>query len=231
MMPLVDRFNRISREHGLPALLPGGTPTTLSAAVVGLTNFMKWLIRYPETIHALQRKVTDFLIRTAEITIKKYGADNCSVVCGVPVDSNGLLSPRMFETFSKPYIKEILKYYATAGVTKFTVHLCGDHSGNLAHWPEMPLPPRTVFSVGNEMDLQQTAAFIGKKYIIAGNISTTLLLAGSYDDVFEDTVRCLRAGMNHPGGFILMPACELPPDTPLQNIEAVAHALYEHGYY
>jgi uroporphyrinogen decarboxylase len=37
--------------------------------------------------------------------------------------------------------------------------------------------------------------------------------------------------MKHTGGYILMPSCELPPDTPLENIEAVAQALYEYGYY
>ena len=43
--------------------------------------------------------------------------------------------------------------------------------------------------------------------------------------------RCLAAGMKHPGGFILMPACEFPPDTPLENLEALAHTLFEQGYY
>jgi hypothetical protein len=28
-----------------------------------------------------------------------------------------------------------------------------------------------------------------------------------------------------------MPACEFPPDTPLENLNAVARALYTHGYY
>jgi uroporphyrinogen-III decarboxylase len=28
-----------------------------------------------------------------------------------------------------------------------------------------------------------------------------------------------------------MPACELPPNTPFENMEAMAQAVYEHGYY
>jgi uroporphyrinogen decarboxylase len=54
---------------------------------------------------------------------------------------------------------------------------------------------------------------------------------GSYEEIYKETVRCLEVGMRHPGGFILMPACELPPGTPLENIDAIARALYEHGYY
>ncbi len=231
MMPLLDRFNAISREHGFPASLPGGTPTTLSAAIAGDASFMRWIIRYPETVHRLQRKVTDFLLRAAELTITKYGAENCAVSCSVPMDSNLLMSPKAFGRFSEPYIREILGYYLNEGVKSFMVHLCGNHTGNLVYWGDMPLPARTIFSIGHEMDLTATSRFIGKDHILAGNISTTLLQAGSYEEVFTETVRCLEAGMEHPGGYVLMPACELPPNTPLKNVEAVAHALFEHGYY
>ena len=95
----------------------------------------------------------------------------------------------------------------------------------------MPLPARTVFSIGHEMDLEKTAEFLGRDHILAGNISTPMLQMGSYEEIYKETVRCLEVGMRHPGGFILMPACELPPGTPLENIDAIARALYEHGYY
>jgi uroporphyrinogen decarboxylase len=111
------------------------------------------------------------------------------------------------------------------------VHLCGDHTSNLVHWVDMQLPPRTIFSIGLEMDLEKTGKVLGKDYVLAGNINTSLLQMGSYQDVFDEARRCLNVGMKHQGGYILMPACELPPDTPLENIEAVAQALYEYGYY
>ncbi|NOX32264.1 MAG: hypothetical protein GXP56_00795 [Deltaproteobacteria bacterium] len=231
MNPLVERFNTISCNHGFPASLPGGTPTTLSAGIVGRTNFLKWLIRYPGAVHRLQQKVTGFIIQTAKNTMKKYGAANCSVMCGVPMESNQLISSRTFEMFSKPYIQKILGYYVSEGVRNILVHLCGDHTANLIHWNDIPLPPRAVFSIGHEMDLKKTGQFIGKNHILAGNINNVILQTGSCQDVFEEVKRCLGIGMKHPGGFILMPACELPPDTPLENIEAVAKALYEYGYY
>jgi len=231
MIPLIDRFNAVSRKHGFPASLPGGTPTNMSTGIVGDATFLRWMIRYPEAVHKLQRKVTNLLLGAAEITIAKYGAENCAIQCAVPMDSNLLMSPKAFERFSKPYIKEILGYYLEKGVRRFLVHLCGNHTGNLIHWRDIPLPPRTIFSIGHEMDLEATARFFGKDHIIAGNISTTLLQSGSYEEVFAETVRCLKAGMKHPGGYILMPACEFPPNTPVENLEAVAQAVFEHGYY
>lgn len=231
MNPLVARFNALSRQHGFPASLPGGTPTSLSSAIVGTTDFLKWFIRYPEAAHKLQRKVTDFLLRSADLTLGRYGGENCSVQCSVPVESNQLISAQAFERFAKPYIAEILAHYIAAGVRTIVVHLCGDHTANLPHFVAVRFPPRTVFSVGHEMDLEKTGQGLGKDYILAGNIDTGVLQAGSPEQVFEETRRCLQIGMNHSGGFMLMPACELPPDTPIANVEAVAGALHTYGYY
>ena len=94
------------------------------------------------------------------------------------------------------------------GVRNFLVHLCGNHTGNLVHWRDIPFPPRTIFSIGHEMDLEATGRFIGSGNVLAGNVSTSILQGGTPDEVFTETVRCLRTGMKHPGGFVLMPACE-----------------------
>ena len=31
--------------------------------------------------------------------------------------------------------------------------------------------------------------------------------------------------------LLILPACEFPPDTPLENVDALADALFEYGYY
>lgn len=231
MTPLVDRFNDISRKNGFTASLPGGTPTTLSAGIVGRENFLRWLIKYPEAVHKLQRKVTRFMLRVAERTIRKYGAKNCGLYGGVPMESNQLMSVRMFEFFAKPYIRQIYDYYESEGVKNIVVHLCGDHTRNLIHWKDIPLPRRTIFSIGEEMNLERTGENIGRDHILAGNIHCGILNKGTPEEVFLEVRRCLEAGRKHPGGFVLMPACELPPATPEENIEALASALFEYGYY
>ena len=102
IIPLLDRFNELSRKNGFPASLPGGTPTTSSAGIVGRTNFLKWTIRYPDAVHKLQRKVNRFLMRCAEMTIKKYGGENCGLFCAVPMESNQIISPKPLRHFADP---------------------------------------------------------------------------------------------------------------------------------
>jgi uroporphyrinogen decarboxylase len=231
MNPLSARFNHLCREHGFRAWLPGGSPTAMSSAIAGNSRFLKWMIRYPEAVHKLQSKVTNFVIRSAELTIKKYGGRNCTVMCAVPLESNQLIHPKLFESMCKPYIRDIMAYYASEGVQNVMVHLCGDHTASLPMWADIPLPPRTVFSIGSDMDLEKTSAFLGRNFVLAGNLSTGILQTGSAKQVRDEAKRCLQSGMKHPGGFILMPACEIPPDMPLENIDAVAEALFEFGYY
>jgi uroporphyrinogen decarboxylase len=231
MIPLVARFNQISRRHGFPASLPGGTPTTLTAGVTGRSNFLRWTIRHPEAVHAMQRKVTDFLIRVAGNTIRIHGAENCSLFAGVPMESNQLISPATFKTFCKPYIRELFEFYREEGVKSVMVHLCGDHTRNLQEWEDIPLPPRTIFSIGHEMDLAETAARIGDKHIIAGNLNNSILQSGTAGEVYAEVYRCLQAGMRHPGGFILMPACGFPANAPLENVKAIEQALADHSFY
>ncbi len=231
MNPLVERFNARSREMGLPASLPGGTPTTLSSAIVGKSDLLRWMLRYPDHVHMLQRKVTDFIIQSAKRTISQYGAENCSVMCGVPMESNQLISPRVFESLCKPYIQEIMGFYVSEGVKAVMVHLCGDHTLNLPHWADIPLPKRAIFSIGGEMGMRETSDFLGKEYILAGNLSNAVLQAGTKEQVVQEMRRCLREGMRHPGGFILMPECEIPPDTPPETMDIIAEVLFNEGYY
>jgi uroporphyrinogen decarboxylase len=231
MNPLLHRFNEIKFAHGQMVALPAGTPTNHSFGICGASTFLRWVIKYPEAVHKLQRRVTDFILRTSKYIVDTYGADRCTVFPGFPNESTQLLSPEMFEKFCLPYIRELFHSFKEWGVTSMGVHLCGNHTGNLHYWKDVELTPRSIFFVGNEMDLEQSAESIGPDHVIAGNISNTILQRGTPEEVYEDVVRCLKAGMKHPGGFVLMPACEITAGVPLENLDAIADALYDHGFY
>ena len=231
MCPLVHRFNDLKRNTGFPASVFCGSASELSAGVIGRADYMRWVMKYPEEVHKVQRKVTDFVIRFAELTFEKYGPENCSSFTAVPMDSNQLVSPKVVAEFSMPYIKEIMEFYASAGMPGALVHLCGDHNGNLELWKDVPTMPRSFFSFGYEVPLEKASEFLGEKYILAGNMKSSVLQMGSKEEVMAETRRCLEIGMKHPGGFVLMPSCEFPPDTPEENLEAIGQAIYEYGYY
>lgn len=226
-----DCFNELSVKSGFAAHLPSGSVMTLLCSILGAANLLRWIRKHPEALKRLAEKVFRFNIKMAEITLAKYGSKNCSVMTETPLESNSIISPKAFEEFSLPYIISSHSFYLESGVKATIVHLCGNHKCNLKYWERVPLPERTIFSLGDSMDLEETGDFLNKKYILAGNISTTTLQFGSKEDVREEVKRCLKQAKKRLGGFILMPACEYPPMAPAENLEAIREALMTHGFY
>jgi len=224
-------FNEICVQKGYSAHLPSGSIFVQLGSILGITNLMKWMKKYPDVLHRLVEKVLRFSMRMAELALEKYGAKKCSVMTDLTLESNSLISSGTFEQFCLPYIMRLHKLYYESGVSATMIHLCGDHKDNMRYWKGVKLPERTIFSIGDVMDLEETSSFLGKKYILAGNISTTVLQLGTPEDVKEEVKRCLRQTKQRSGGFILMPACEYPPLAPPESLEAIREALMQYGFY
>jgi uroporphyrinogen decarboxylase len=226
-----DTFNEICTQNGFSAQLPSASIMSPMSSILEGSQLIKWLIKYPEAVHRLAEKVLRFNMKVATITLERYGARNCSATTQVPLESNLILSAEAFKEFCHPYISKLHGMYLESGVLATMIHLCGDHKGNLNYWKKLPLPERAIFSIGDDMDLVETGEFLGERFILAGNMSTTTLQFGTRAEVKEEARRCLSQGKRHAGGFILMPACEWPPMAPPENLEAVKEALMEYGFY
>lgn len=228
---LRNQFNDICVKKGFSASLPSGSIMGQMASILGATNLMLWMIDYPDAFHRLAEKVLNFNMKMAKMTIEKYGGGNCSVMTDLALESNKVISPRMVEMFCLPYTMRLHGFYLESGVRGTMLHLCSDHKDNLRYWKQVPLPDRTIFSLSEVQDLKETGEFLGDKYIIAGNVPTAALQNGTQEDVIRETKRCLEKGKGLSGGFILMPACEWPPNAPPENLEAVRKAIMEFGFY
>ncbi|MFH1349997.1 MAG: uroporphyrinogen decarboxylase family protein [Pseudomonadota bacterium] len=224
-------FNEICTQNGFSAQLPSASIMSPMSSIVGSSNLMKWILKYPDAVHSLAKKVLGFNMKVAEITLERFGSRNCNVTTQVPLESNSLLSPKTFESFCLPYITELHGMYLESGVRGTMIHLCGNHRDNLKYWKNLPIPERTIFSIGDDMDLKETGDFLGEKFVLAGNMSTTTLQFGTTEEVKEEVKRCLSQAKGRPGGFILMPACEYPPMASSENLEALREALLEYGFY
>lgn len=233
--PAVSRmhqFARLARAKGYSASIPGGSPMGIAGAIVGLDLLLRWSHKEPELLHRVLRLATDYLLQIADQYITEFGSENCSVFSTYPLECHALVSPKVFEKFSLPYVKEICVKLKSRGIKKWGFHLCGDHTRNLHLWTEVISPePGSTITIGHEMDIQQVARAFGEHIIIGGNIPTTLLQLGSPEEVLEASRVVIEKMKNHPGGFILMPACALPPLTPPVNVLAMVKAVTLYGQY
>jgi len=230
MFPLLMEFNRRMRVMGFDALLWAGSVTSVVSSIIGKERLLRWYIKEPEAVRTVYEKAAAFILKAADMITDEFGSRNCTARISAPMDSNNLISARIFESFALPYLKQVNQALMERGVKRFSVHICGNHEENLEAWTQLPWPPRTIFSIG-EMDIHRISEAFGHNHIIGGNISTTLLALGSHEEVFEAARFCIEQGKDLPGGFILMPACTVPVLAPPLNIQAMVKAAREFGRY
>ena len=228
--PLLMEFNRITAKLGYSPKIMGGSVTNVVSSLLGRENLLRWYFKEPAAVHLAYDKAAELIIRGADMVLREFGGRG-SFSYGAPLDSNDLISPRIFETFAWPRLERIHKAMLDRGIKRFSLHLCGDHNKNLEAWTALPMPDRSSISIGDSMDLETVAEAFHHRHILGGNVSTTTLALGGYADVLAEARRCIEKGRNLPGGFMLMPACEMPVMAPPLNVHALLVAAREYGGY
>ena len=225
-------FDRRLAKDGKGVSLSSGSPMSVAINIVGIEQFMRWMYKSPELVHKVLRVATDYLLELADLYIDEFGAENCTASSSYPSESHALISPKMFEKYSLPYIAEIHEKLIEKGITNWSIHLCGDHIKNLKYWiNDIKLCPRSLITIGEEMDIGKVAEAFGKDHIIGGNIDTSLLQLGSAREVYNECEKVIDKMKYTPGGFILTPACSLPAECPPTNVHAMLEAVNTFGRY
>lgn len=228
----VFKFSKMVYKSSGKVSISAGAPMNIAGGILGTETLMKWMIKSPELVHRVLRVGTDYLIEMAKMHVEEFGAENVSAGANLPLDSHAIISPKMFERFSLPYIHEIHETYIAMGIKKWGIHLCGDHIKNLTYWKnDIKLMPRTVFTPGSEMDIEVVAKELGKEYIVGGNVKNLTLQLGTPREVYEESRQVIEKMKYNPGGFILNPDCALSPLTPSANVFAMIQAARDFGQY
>jgi uroporphyrinogen decarboxylase len=230
-IPNEIKFARLAVQNGFPIMVKVGSPFTTAGSVIGEAQMMRWMIKYPELVHEVLRKVTDFLVNVARYFVEEFGSDKIIAFDGAPTEASQVISPRQFEEFALPYLLETHGKILGLGVRRFLTHVCGEQNLNLLHWRKVPVGDGGVLSFGHEVDLDRAIELFGQDVIIAGNINPTLIQTGTPEEVYELTRVALLKGKKASRGFILMPGCELPVWSPWANVYYLRKAVNDFGFY
>nr|WP_312579228.1 uroporphyrinogen decarboxylase family protein [Sedimentibacter sp.] len=226
------QFSRLSRARGGGVSIPVFSPMGTAAVVIGPERFLRWVYKEPELVHRVTRLVTDYILQVADLFVTEFGVEACTVSTAFPVESHAMISPKVFERFSLPYIKEVFDKLRAKGLKNWSVHLCGDHTKNLHYWAEeITLEPRTIITMGYENDIEQVAKTFGDEMVIGGNIPAYLMQVGTPEEIIESCRAVIEKMKYYPGGFFLTPDCGLPPLTPPINVHALVKAANIFGRY
>ena len=192
-------------------------PFTLALHLMGTDIFMK-LFEAPEEVVEVMEFCTKVGVKMSEYLIDA-GCDIIAVVD--PMTSQ--IDPLTFETFVTPYVSEIFSFVREKQkLSSFFV--CGHAQQNIEAMCDCR--PDNV-SIDENIPLDFVKEIALKKGIsFGGNMKlTVVLLMGNEDDARENAMECLD--MAGKTGFILAPGCDLPMNTPPENIKAVSELVHD----
>jgi uroporphyrinogen decarboxylase len=228
-MPVALEFSRLQYEMGMPCTVQVGSPLTWAGSVCGEERLMLWLIKKPELVHHVLRVITDFILKKAELWARAFGPERM-MAFDLCIETNKLYSPKQFETFSFPYLKEIHEKVTGMGVAIFLSHICGEQNRNLPYWSQLSYGKRGMVSVGREVSLSAASAAFPRN-VIMGNVDPVTIQEGTPEDVLRLCADCITEGKDHPGGYALMSGCEVPPQAPAVNVYQMVKACRDYGQY
>ncbi|MEN3017431.1 MAG: uroporphyrinogen decarboxylase family protein, partial [Candidatus Methanosuratincola petrocarbonis] len=106
-IPISMGVGKLCYENRMPVIFQCGEILTTSAMVAEPARILSWMIRKPEVVHKLHKKIAEYFVAVADYFTSTFGADKCMAFTGGPVESNKLINPNQFATFVYPYMKEV----------------------------------------------------------------------------------------------------------------------------
>jgi uroporphyrinogen decarboxylase len=204
--------------------MPGGTTGifTLATDLRGPEIYLDIKLR-PAFVKELLAIVTDKVIERLEHIRNAYGLPyEGTFICD---DSAAILSPDDYREFLLPFNLRYKEHFG--GIC--TVH-CDGRANHLLPIYRDELGVGCFWSFGYQTDRKKTADHLGGKVVLVGNINPMTIFNGTPQAVFKETMQALQVFAPW-GGYIIMDGSNIPPGSPLENINAMSEAAlaYERG--
>lgn len=224
-VPLAMEFSRIQSARGMPIAIFLGGSFTLAGNICPVELLCRWILKSPDRVHRILRLATDQLMQIVQLWADTFGAENFFPQIGEPLAGSRILSPQQFASFVLPYLKEVSEKILNLGVRHLFFHICGDQNLYLPFWAQIPMGDPGICSLGSEVDLDTAIKSLGNQAVIAGNIDPRAILDGPPQRIYDLCRQALEKGKKAPRGFMLMPGCEILPETPPYHVYVMKKAL------
>jgi uroporphyrinogen decarboxylase len=191
-------------------------PFSLAGRLLDVNEALIMTRTEPDLLHAVLEKCTEFL-RAYAAAMRAAGADG--MVMAEPLA--GLLSPTACDTFSSAYIRRVVG--AVRGETfAFLLHNCGNTKRLVA---SMVSTGADALHFGNAITMADNIVQAPPKMPICGNLDPASVLRTRTPDEVETATLALLEAMRPWPNFVLSSGCDIPPGTPLANLDRFFAAL------
>lgn len=192
-------------------------PCAEAADLRGINNLMLDFFDDPQFVRDLLAFVLEMELRFARAQVEA-GAD----AIGIGDAAASLVGPRIYEEFVWPYEKRMVDGVHALGA-KVRLHICGNTRRILEGIGKLGCD---IVDLDSLAPLSEARAKMGASQILLGNLNpVTVVRGGTPETVTEAVAECHRqAGAR----FIVGAGCEIPRDTPPDNLRALADYARSH---
>jgi MtaA/CmuA family methyltransferase len=188
-------------------------PCAEAADLRGINRLMTDFFDDPAFVHDLFAFNVELGLRFARAQVEA-GVD----IIGVGDAAASLVGPQIYEEFVLPYEKRLVDGLHALG-TKVRLHICGNTNRILAGMGSLGC---AIVDIDSKVSLAKAREAMGPQQVFSGNIDPVKTLRnGTPADVSAAVARChAEAGPR----YIIAAGCEVPRDTPAENLRAMLGA-------
>ncbi len=189
-----------------------------AADLRGVSNLMVDLVEEPEWVEELLELCTEVAIGFARAQVEA-GAD----IIGLGDAVGSLVGPVLYRQFALPYEQRIFAAVRELGALG-RLHICGNTNRIVG---DMVTSGAGIIDLDWMVDWEGAVRKYGDSISFCGNFDpVAVMLHGAPEDVYRATVRCMTSG---GAGSFSAAGCEIPLDTPYDNLRAQHQALVDVG--
>jgi uroporphyrinogen-III decarboxylase len=138
----------------------------------------------------------------------------------------GFMNSAQFDEFYWPCLKNLLLAIIDQGLTPVPFFE-GDYTPRLDRLAE--LPPGKVLGHFDKVDRRKYKEILGDVMCFWGNIPSSLFIAGTPEQIRQDVRELINIFADNGGLIVDASSTGPPPESKLENVEAMTEAVFEYG--
>ena len=194
----------------------------------GMENALTDFYFYPEETHKLYRMLTDFIKAVIVRAKKEVNPDGIFTSDDIGSQHSTFFSKEIFNTFYKPYYKEIIDCAHENGMHVW-LHTCGNIQAFIPDFIEMGLDvihPIQKYT----MDEKEIAQLVdGRMSIWAGFDVQQTIPYGTPDDVRREVKFMMDTYFRKDGRLLFTAGNGITGDTPVESLDALFETAFAYG--
>jgi uroporphyrinogen decarboxylase len=206
----------------IPILAFVPAPFTTGMMLSKPEEFLMQTIKKPQVIH----EIMEISLKAAKtFCFHIMNAGGLPVIVD-PLASSSVISPRAFKEFALPYEQQLIDYLHRYDLD-IILHICGDTIPILSL---LPLSNADLISI-DKVDLALVRRELSDKIRLVGNFDTSKIAFSSPHDIYKEVQTMVTCGKQSLKGYIVSTGCEVPIQTPRENVKAFIRAARESAWY